>query len=458
MALCRFFAQGYCRFGNNCRYEHSNYASYSQGNNRNYRDGGNRGDYRRNDNYHWQKGGKGGGGGNTEVDRIAQAIREEVIVIENGNMWPFTCYSPLAQNGNFKGWEDYSPEEMRYEMWKAYQTNTQDTYDKAIRTLHDSFREKRRKLKTINQETLLEVRDYLNSSPESGYGILNNASYIFQSSTSVFGNSGSSQNFSFASAFGNTASQPSTAASDFSFSQAFSNPTTGSIFGGQTTNTGSIFGGQLPQSGVFGNSQASQQSSVFGQSQLQQQTSIFAQNPSQATIFAQNQPAQNPSQTTVFAPNQPAPQASVFQNTGSIFGGSNTAAPSQSVFGNSFPNSAPAENAFTQPNNFSQNGAFQSEATRSGFGPANPQNNSSFPQAFPSNSQQSLFSNNAANNNSALTQVSAFPSIPSVGTNSSTSVFSPVDSLSEDELLAFKAQTFSFKKIPLSAPPESLCY
>ncbi|GFR02050.1 hypothetical protein TNCT_360911 [Trichonephila clavata] len=53
-------------------------------------------------------------------------IKEDIKAWELGSQWPFTCYCPIQEKSNFPGFTDMSPDELRYEAYKARENNTYD--------------------------------------------------------------------------------------------------------------------------------------------------------------------------------------------------------------------------------------------------------------------------------------------------------------------------------------------
>ncbi|VVC95865.1 unnamed protein product [Leptidea sinapis] len=117
MVACRFFQQGNCRFGQNCRYEHSYSSKYTyhvvacrffqQGNcrfgqNCNY-------EHSNNPKYTYHAPAK-----NTVNDeQLINIVQSDVEAALNGGQWILSCYAPLKDKSCFPGIQDISQEEAR---------------------------------------------------------------------------------------------------------------------------------------------------------------------------------------------------------------------------------------------------------------------------------------------------------------------------------------------------------
>ncbi|XP_054268027.1 nucleoporin NUP42-like isoform X1 [Macrosteles quadrilineatus] len=58
------------------------------------------------------------------VQEIMQIVLRDITQLEKGGQWQLSCYSPLKELPNMPGLEDYSPEELRWECYKALQNGS----------------------------------------------------------------------------------------------------------------------------------------------------------------------------------------------------------------------------------------------------------------------------------------------------------------------------------------------
>lgn len=221
MVLCRYFAQGTCRFGENCRFEHSRAGGGREEswNERSW-DGGYDGSappsYNR---------GRGGGGtqnrygsnstsynsyGSSNYDRyessnynprantrplnqpaptsnrfsaldtrngghprqqfhqeapntvrlsrdqreMIQTMVQDIDSWEYGHQWPFSCFAPSKDGLNFPGFEDISPEELRWSAYVALKDGSVDTYTQSILQVQTEIKQKWALMRQHNQEVI----------------------------------------------------------------------------------------------------------------------------------------------------------------------------------------------------------------------------------------------------------------------------------------------------------------
>lgn len=298
-------------------------------------------------------------------------------------------------------------------------------------------------------------------------GMQTQPSSIFGATQSSFGQSGSTGSFS----------QPSNA-SPFALPQMGSSSTQSTnIFGGKAQNP--IFGGNAS----FGNHI---KTGVFGQNSTQQQsTSLFNQNTTSGNIFGQNTQAQEfttqeqqpqgfgsiaeASTANIFGIQQ---QPSPFQSSANSFANMNASnSMDQSVFGRGMTNNNqtnlinqqnPVQTAPVPAQTLQQHQ--QSIFGNSSFGSNAMQSNPMQSNAMQSN--QSTFGTNLFQQNAEPIKQQTQQSVFGQSQNNffsasaiqlSASFYSPMDSLSNEELEAFKANEFNISKIPTKPPPEELC-
>lgn len=338
----------------------------------------------------------------------------------------------------------------------------------------------------------------------TGNSLFGGSSFSNAGNTSAF--SGATQSnslFGGSSASAGPFSQQATNASPFALPQS-TNQSTG-LFGAQAQSNpvfggGASFGSQ--KTGLFGQANASLGSTaptntgnIFGQSVqapafgAQQQTNLFGnanQNKTQSLFAGQQQQtmqeADNPfaavaqsSTTNIFGQPQMQQQAQSlpFQSTGSVFGGnqntntfSGNANMAQSPFAaaqqNPLINNQPIQ-AQGQPQTLQQQQQSIFGASSFSAQPIAPVQTpfggggnvfQSVQEQQQQPTAQPLFSGQAQQQQNIFGAAVA-PAQQLV--QQSKTIYTPMDSLSQEELEAFKSNTFDISKIPTNPPPMELC-
>uniref|UniRef100_S4RGF0 Nucleoporin NUP42 n=1 Tax=Petromyzon marinus TaxID=7757 RepID=S4RGF0_PETMA len=196
MVICRFFLQGFCRFGDRCWNEHpaspqhSGYSNrgdgfqnpqqhqgrgggllptpnYNRGGRSDYHGGSQRGGWQGST---WKSGGSSGGihtenkfsalsNANSEmdeVDEIAQLvinIKKDMEHWESSGLWYLSCYAP-TKAVSVEGFIDLSPEEIRLEYYKRRMSNLQEYLD-MVSQLKERWRQRKSELANPNSRDIL---------------------------------------------------------------------------------------------------------------------------------------------------------------------------------------------------------------------------------------------------------------------------------------------------------------
>ncbi|KAL0275286.1 UNVERIFIED_CONTAM: hypothetical protein PYX00_003189 [Menopon gallinae] len=277
MVVCQYFLQGRCSFGVNCKNEHI---------------------------YNNNSGGRGGrNAGNNQINNIVWQISNEVITAEKGGQWPLSCFAPLKEGPCLPGWEDISPEEVRWTLYEAQKNGSVNQALNQINQWYKNAEKSRNLLKQPTQEVINLLYDMKGKKA--------------QSTTATSGS------------FATSTPDPK---SSFRFDTAVNNmygkgasPGQGSIFGGGNNvfQSTSIFGGQsaMPSGGLFSKPQESNQnafSTAAANPFANSGTSVFQNSNVNRNIF-QSQPASN-----VFQTGAPVFSGGFAENS-NIFGGNQTA-------------------------------------------------------------------------------------------------------------------------------------
>ncbi|XP_034245922.1 nucleoporin NUP42-like [Thrips palmi] len=453
MVVCRFFQQGTCRYGQNCRFEHSSpqYAgsTVSPLLRQNVQTTSSVPPPR-----NTQSNNPFRGNVKKDANDIFNLMVQDINEAEKGGVWPLSCYNfwPAISSGNVPGLEDISPDEMRHMQLQAQAGGNIEACFQQIQQLYQQARARFNSLKVRSAETLSIIETLTQGPPSTS------SQFSFASGSSVVQDSWPASPASQSSIFGGASSTISNEAqkSIFGGSSGFA-PSQGSVFG---SNQGSLFGSANSQPSVFGG--ASPQKSVFGGSAQQptntspfgtvtQQTSIFGNS---ATV-QQSLPFGSPSgqQASPFV-NTPASQqaspfgapASVGQSGGSIFGGTSASTAAQpSSFSFALPNALEASSNATQI------------ASSSPFGAP----------ALTGNSSGSIFGGSTVSNMAQPTgstfggfgpqSQSAVRATPGSNVVLNSTIYTSITQLTEDERREFEAETFTVGKIPSKPPPRELC-
>ncbi|CAH2043049.1 unnamed protein product, partial [Iphiclides podalirius] len=308
MVVCKFFQQGYCRYGQNCRFEHIYGSKYS---------------------YHAPVNPPA----QTPQVPVATVVTDEQLVHQvqcdiqaalKGGQWILSCYAPYKEKPGFPGLTDLSPEEARLFIYEAKAKNA---VDQAVYYMDSLYKETRNKYEQLLNPTLNTMKvlrslfkgETVSQAPlvqTSAFGAANSASSIFRS------------------ALNNT-------------------PMT------QNSNTVSIFN-QNPNKSIFGDQGADNAAarSIFAQANKSSfgtaTPSVFQTNASETpkSIFAQEN-------QKLFGITQAASS-----NPSSIF-----ASASQSIFGQS--NDPFGQNAFAATGSVFQKPSQQDPGQQNGFAAAN---------------------------------------------------------------------------------------
>lgn len=326
MVVCKFFLQGTCRFGENCKFEHQintgifeifckcafvmfyfeldhSYGASSSIMVQNYAN-------------------KPPQNTSTvDTNTLIKAVVNDMISAEKGGQWLLSSYAPFRDKPLFPGFENYSTEEIRYLFYESVKNGTLDQFKQNLIMLLQQAMMKIKALQNPSPDAINMLKKIYNSPPSSS---LNQPNPIFggatQQQNSIFGNA--------------------------------STPPTSRIFGGTAPTTSNQFLGGTPASNpIFAPQQPTQNPSIFGATGTQSiftnkattQSTPFGQNAApQPNIFHQQLGGSTPP-VSQFGPQQtqtaqftPQAQFGVTQTTNSQFGGGNKPAfqHSQSIFGN----------------------------------------------------------------------------------------------------------------------------
>ncbi|NXJ99926.1 NUPL2 protein, partial [Corythaixoides concolor] len=311
------------------------------------------------------------GGYKDEEERLLECVMKDIEIWESSGQWMFSSYSPMKEKPNVSGFPDFSPEELHLEYYNCRANNNIQNYINSVQQLAKQWKNRLLQLKSLDASTkaafLSELKNTITQPlPSFGFGGQQTSSFGL-SSFPVNSSSNSASSFSFKTSSSLvSASSGNTPA--FGSSSAGCNPP---AFGAMSSPS-------VPRSVGFGSAAA----------------------PSAASFSFKT------SETT-----------SGFGTSG--FSG--------------FGNSSAVSSSGTAP--LTAFGAFSAAVA-----------------ASPSHSSSALFGQPASASGHNVTSVS------SAVTNNTTSekLFTPKSELSAEELKQFEAKKFTIGKIPLKPPPLEL--
>ncbi|KAK3595329.1 hypothetical protein CHS0354_004484 [Potamilus streckersoni] len=431
MVVCKFFLNGTCRYGNKCWNEHptggnAGYMLTTQRQLYGHGGGGGGGGYR--------GGGGGGGGGRKQISfrdsfgqnqnpykwiapdasqkgqgsssaaqgtlssaEIVSRLASEMEVWENSKMWPFSSMAYEKETPCIPGFTDLSPEELRLEAYEAQATGNTQAYIQKFASLVNEFMIKRNELK--------------NPTPTCRQSLI---SFIEDCKRQESESSGNGQVSLFSSSL-------STSSSPFG------------VGSGNTGDTQVLFGKPTPYSfsslGLFGKpaSTFGQLSSTFGEQQNSfGQQSNFGQSSIGQSTFGQTS-------VQAYSTSSPFSTPTTLSTSGLFGKGPSTGA-------TSFSSQEPKTGLFG-----SGNTGFGSP-----FGSQQTQNSTVF--------GGSLFGSPFLSQGQASGNTSGFEIQGAQGGVQESSLYTPMDQLTEDEKEQYVSPTFSLGRIPTRPPPRELCF
>ncbi|XP_037238385.1 nucleoporin NUP42 isoform X1 [Falco biarmicus] len=251
MAICQFFLQGRCRFGDRCWNEHprgggrygpaapqhqgtsggggawgttnqrytsviqpSTFKSNTWGGSRDHGRGffgspdfGSSGSSSRNTSFSQNRFSALMNSQNTadgykdEEERLFESIVKDMEIWESSGQWIFSSYSPMKEKPNVSGFRDFSPEELHLEYYNCTANNNIQSYINSVQQLAKQWKDRLLQLKTLTASTKAALLSELKNTvtqplPAFGFGGQQTSSFGL-SSFPVSSNSNSASSFSF---------------------------------------------------------------------------------------------------------------------------------------------------------------------------------------------------------------------------------------------------------------------
>ncbi|PNJ55784.1 NUPL2 isoform 2 [Pongo abelii] len=134
--------------------------------------------------------------------KLLEGIVKDMEVWESSGQWMFSVYSPVKKKPNISGFTDISPEELRLEYHNFLTSNNLQSYLNSVQRLINQWRNRVNELKSLNISTkvalLSDVKDGVNqAAPAFGFGSSQAATFVSPGFPVNNSSSDNAQNFSF---------------------------------------------------------------------------------------------------------------------------------------------------------------------------------------------------------------------------------------------------------------------
>uniref|UniRef100_A0A2K5EMZ6 Nucleoporin NUP42 n=1 Tax=Aotus nancymaae TaxID=37293 RepID=A0A2K5EMZ6_AOTNA len=197
MAVCQFFLQGQCCFGDQCARGAGGGQQQPQqqlsGASTNKNEG-----FGLSENpfaslsFEEQK----------DEKKLLEGTVKDMEVWESSGQWIFSVYSPVKKKPSISGFTDISPEELKLEYHNFLTSNNLQSYLNSVQRLINQWRNRVNELKSLNISTkvalLSDVKDGVNqAAPAFGFGSSQAATFVSPGFPVNNSSSDNAQNFSF---------------------------------------------------------------------------------------------------------------------------------------------------------------------------------------------------------------------------------------------------------------------
>ncbi|NXA52556.1 NUPL2 protein, partial [Nothocercus julius] len=141
-----------------------------------------------------------------EEEKLLEGIVRDMEIWESSGQWMFSCYSPMKEKPNISGFPDFSPEELHLEYYNSRANNNNQNYINSVQQLVAQWKNRLLELKTLNASTraalLSDLKNVVSQPlPSFGFGGQQTSSFGL-SSFPVNSSSNSASNFSFKTSSG----------------------------------------------------------------------------------------------------------------------------------------------------------------------------------------------------------------------------------------------------------------
>lgn len=332
---------------------------------------------------------------NATADQIMATILQDVVQMEKCHIWPFSCYAVVKEMaGGISGFVDVSPEELRINY--LLNQNNLAVHNDSVNILSAKVNETRQRLRNSGNRDQIyqEYRNGGNNNPSSAVDLSwLNIPGQRCAATATTTSAFGSNNAGFGS--------PSQTGSSFG-SNPFASSTAANPFGSAVQKPNPFGGSATPQP-AFGSTTS------FGSATPNTNSGSFGQNPFGSSTST------------------PSSFGATTNTNSNPFG--STQSPTQSAFG--AQQAAPPQNA----NPFQQQAPVPSST---GAPPANP--------FLAQTATPSVFG-----------QTLPIDQKDQVSRQDDSIVYTPLERLTQSEIAAFSADTFTIENIPINPPPKEAC-
>ncbi|NXL31279.1 NUPL2 protein, partial [Glaucidium brasilianum] len=136
-----------------------------------------------------------------EEERLLESVVKDMEIWKSSGQWIFSSYSPMKEKPNISGFHDFSPEELRLEYYNCRANNNIQNYVNSVQQLVKQWKNRLLELKSSNASTkaalLSELKNMVSQPLHSfGFGGQQTSSFGL-SNFPVNSSSNSASNFSF---------------------------------------------------------------------------------------------------------------------------------------------------------------------------------------------------------------------------------------------------------------------
>ncbi|XP_074718986.1 nucleoporin NUP42 [Strix uralensis] len=136
-----------------------------------------------------------------EEERLLECVVKDMEIWQSSGQWIFSCYSPMKEKPNVSGFHDFSPEELRLEYYNCRANNNIQNYINSVQQLAKQWKNNLFQLKSLNASTkaalLSELKNTV-SQPLPSFGFGGQQTSSFGlSNFPVNSSSNSASSFSF---------------------------------------------------------------------------------------------------------------------------------------------------------------------------------------------------------------------------------------------------------------------